>query len=89
MVQKEFVHIRSQFTSAEEQENIRLRAKLDELNLKLKNFNEEKSRLVRKSMNRNHVIETKINKDSKVEQLKAKLHNLVEENNMLCSTITN
>ena len=31
-------------------------------------------------MNRNHVVETVINKDERVESLKSRLKNLIEEN---------
>ena len=85
MVQSRFVDLRQKFTTHEESENIRLRAKLTELQARLRNANEQKSRLVRKSLNRGQVFETVIRKDERVEQLKRQLKNLIEENNMLCT----
>lgn len=83
LIQQEFVRCRSEFTSAEEQENIRLKARYEELSSRFRNANERKSRLVRKSMNRTNVVETHINKDEKVEHLKSRLRNLIEENHIL------
>jgi len=51
-VQGRFVEMRQKFTTHEESENIRLRAKLSELQTRLRNANEQKTRLVRKSLNR-------------------------------------
>jgi len=50
----------------------------------LKNSNDRKSRLVRKSMNRTNVTETVINKNEHVEKLKTRLNNLISENQILC-----
>lgn len=88
MVQGRFVEIRQKFTTHEESENIRLRAKLQELQTRLRNANEQKSRMVRKSLTQGQVHETVIKKDERVEQLKRQLRNLIEENNMLCTQIT-
>lgn len=86
---QQFVRVRSEFTSAEEQENIRLKARYEELNGRYRNANERKSRLTRKSMNRTNVVETVISKDERVENLKSRLKNMVEENHILCHQITN
>lgn len=51
-VQSRFVEFRQKFTTHEESENIRLRAKLTELQARLRNAQEQKTRLVRKSLNR-------------------------------------
>lgn len=40
-------------------------------------------------MNRTNIVETVINKDERVEKLKSRLQNLIEENHILCSQITN
>jgi len=84
-VQGKFVELRQKFTTHEETENFRLRAKLQELQSRLRNANEQKTRLVRKSLTRGNVFETVIKKDERVEQLKRQLRNLIEENNMLCT----
>lgn len=79
------MQVRNDFTSIEEQENIRLKARYQELSSRFRNANERKSRLVRKSMNRTNIIETIINKDNGMENLKSKLKNLIDENHILCS----
>jgi len=55
----------------------------------MKNANDRKTRLVRKSMNRTNVTETVVNKDERVENLKSRLNNLIAENQILCEKITN
>lgn len=79
------MQVRNDFTSIEEQENIRLKARYEELSSRFRNANERKSRLVRKSMNRTNIVETIINKDDRMENLKSKLKNLIDENHILCS----
>lgn len=66
-----------------------MKAKYEELQNRYRNANERKSRLVRKSMNRTNVVETVISKDERVENLKSRLKNLIEENHILCNQITN
>lgn len=46
---------------------------MEELNVRFRNANERKSRLVRKSMNRTNIVETVVNKDERVENLKSRL----------------
>lgn len=53
LVQKRFVDLRSNFTSVDEQSNIRMKARLSELRSRLANAGSRKTKLVRKSMNRN------------------------------------
>lgn len=88
-VQTSFVQFRQTHSTHEEAENFRLRGKLQELQSRLRNATEQKTRLVRKSLTRGHVFESVIKKDERVEQLKRQLRNLIEENNMLCTQITN
>lgn len=85
MLQRRFVEVRQQFASHALQENIRLKARLGELRKRFSNADDQKTRLVRKSLNRTKVVETVINKDARVEQLKSQLRNLIEENNILCT----
>lgn len=40
-------------------------------------------------MNRTNVVETVISKDENVEKMKQRLKNLIEENHILCQSITN
>jgi hypothetical protein len=65
-----------------------LKAKYEELQSRYRNANERKSRLVRKSLNRTQVVETVIVKDERVEAFKSRLKNLIEENHILCNSIT-
>lgn len=62
-----------------------MKGKLQELRSRLRNATEQKSRLVRKSLNRGEVHETVIRKDERFETLKRQLRNLIEENNILCT----
>lgn len=76
-LQSTFVSVRQNFTFAEEQEYIRLQAKLEEISAKFRNLSDRKTGLVRKSMNRTVVTETVVNKDERVENLKSRLNNLI------------
>ena len=87
--QSELQTIRSKISSHEEQENGRLKATIEELSTRVRVVNEQKTRLVRKSTQRNTVVETQIHKDPKIEELKTRIHQLILENQSLIYQITN
>jgi hypothetical protein len=87
--QSELQTLRSKISNVDEQDNGRLKATIEELNTRIRVHNEQHTRLVRKSTQRNTVIETQVNKDPRVEQLKSRIHQLILENQRLVSQITN
>jgi hypothetical protein len=88
-LQKEFVTLRSKVSSADEQENLRFRARLEELQARMNIQNEQRTRLIRKSHTRNHVTETQLQRDPRFEELKGRLRKLINENQALVSQISN
>ena len=87
--QSELQTLRSKVGSADGQENNRLRATLEELTTKSRIFNEQNTRLVRKSTQKNTVVEQSVRKNPAVEELKARIHQLIIENQSLVYQITN
>jgi hypothetical protein len=88
-LQKEFVTIRSKISSADEQDSIRLKSKYEELKTRLDIYNEQRTRLIRKSHTRNLVKETQLTKDPRFDELKRRLKQLINENQNLVAQITN
>lgn len=86
-IQREFFSVKQVIGGSEEQENFRLRSRYEELNARLRNFNEHKSHLTRKSMSRQRIQETVIQKNPKVDSLLSRLNVLVQENNSLVQQI--
>ena len=88
-LQSELQSMRSRVGTADSQENNRLKATLEELQIRMRAFNDQNSRLVRKSTQKNFVVEQHISKNPKVEELKSRIHQLIQENNSLVYQITN
>lgn len=86
-VKREFTTCIKSLSNFEEQENLRLRTRFEEVNSRLRALQEQKTNLTRKSVNRQTVVETVVKKNPKGDTLKSRLDTLVAENNSLVSQI--
>ncbi|MCP4991253.1 MAG: hypothetical protein GY928_35950 [Colwellia sp.] len=75
--------VRSNLSSGEKQDLLRLNASLSELRVRKRNLTERKTVLVRKTQTTSMITETLIQKDPRVEQLKRRLKSLIQQNNSL------
>ena len=86
-LQREFEQCRDGGGIIEENENIRLKARLSDLTCTLRSFGEQKDALFRKSVSRCTVTETVLNKDPIVETLRSQLKSLIVENQTLIRNV--
>jgi hypothetical protein len=77
--------MRKSYSQVEEQENIRLRYRLEELRSKVRAFGDHNQKLIRKSFNRSQIVQSKPMVGDKVTQLKSSIKTLVQENTALCN----
>ena len=84
---RELDQLRDSGASIEENENVRLRARLNDLSSAFRSLDQQHSMLHKKSVTRSRVTETVVNCDPRVETLRSRLGTLIGENNALVGNI--
>lgn len=86
-LQREFEECREAGGIIEENENLRLKARLSDLTSALRSLSDQKSMLYKKSINRSIVTDTFINKDPAVDTLRSRIRALIAENQALIRNV--
>jgi len=86
-LKREFSQIMQAGYSIDETENIRLKARFNDISSAFRTLDEQRKRLHKKSVNRSHVTEHTIKRDPRVDALRNRMKTLIAENNVLVDNI--